>query len=222
MDPRTVDLAQRARVPAIFLSWRQPEDVKAVIRLLGQLYSTPDVAETYNRYFDEVLATIDSRIARAGGHRPRVLYTSLRSMTQPHLIAEWWIARAGGNSVTDDGRSSEALHFTIEQLLAWDPEIMIVSSPDEIADAYADKRLSGVSAVRNRRVYAVPMGVHLWGNRTVEQPLTIMWAAKLFHPDAFDDLDVPHEVAAFYRRFFKSELTATQIEEVLSGRSARR
>jgi len=222
MDARTVDLAQRAHVAAVFLSWRQPEDVKAVMRLLGELYAKPAAAEAYNRYFDEVLAEVGARVARIPeDRRPRVLYAGLRSMTQPHQIAEWWIARAGGRSVTDDGRTAEALHFTIEQLLAWDPEVLIVGGPDEVAEAYRDSRLSGVAAVRTRRVYAVPMGVHLWGNRTIEQPLTVLWAAKLFHPETFGDVDVPREVASFYKRFFNADLTPSQIGEILAGRIPR-
>jgi iron complex transport system substrate-binding protein len=112
----------------------------------------------------------------------------------------------------------EALTFSHEQLLAWDPEVMILSSADEVARVYADPRLSTVSAIRNRRVAAIPTGVHLWGNRTVEEPLTVLWAAQFIHPDLFKDWDIRDEVAAFYATFFKTPLTKPQVEEILNGR----
>lgn len=218
MDRQTAERVALAHVPGIFLAWRQPEDVKAVMRLLGQIYGKPDAAEAYCNYFDATLDKIATRLAQQPVQRPRVLYASLKNMTQPHLIAEWWIAKAGGRSVTEGERPSEALTFSPEQLLAWDPEVMILSSAVEVADAYADPRLATVSAIRNHRVAAIPTGVHLWGNRTVEQPLTVLWAAQLIHPDLFRDWDIRDEVATFYTTFFKTPLTKPQVEEMLGSR----
>ena len=223
MDRPTIDLVERARTPAIYLAWREPDDVKTAMRLLGALYDKPDVAETYCRYFDESLAKVSARTdALSAADRPRVLYANLKLLTQPHRIAEWWIAKAGGKSVTDDGRTSEAFNFSIEQVLLWDPEVIIVSGADEIADAYADARLAGVSAIKKRRVYAVPMGAHVWGNRTAEQPLTVLWAAKIFHPEVFKDVSLTEEVRSFYAKFFKAGLSDNDIDVILEGRAGAR
>lgn len=223
MDLPTIDLVQRTHIPAIFLAWRQPDDVKVVMRLLGALYDKPKAAEAYCRYFDSTLAKVASRVdALPEDKRPRVLYGSIKRLTQPHRIAEWWIAKAGGRSVTDDGRTGEAFHFSLEQVLHWNPDVIIVSDKNEIADAYADPRLASVSAIKNRRVYAVPMGVHAWGNRTVEQPLTVLWAAKVFHPELFGDLAIADEVRSFYANFFKTALSDDDINVILEGRAGER
>lgn len=218
MDIRTVEHVARLGVPAVYLSWRQPEDVKTVMRLLGTLYGKADTAEAYCRYFDATLARVAARVDGLPlERRPRVLFANLKRLTQPHLIAEWWIAKAGGRSVTDNGRTTESLTFSMEQLLAWNPEVLIVSTPAEVADAYADPRLAGVAAVRSKRVIAVPMGAHLWGNRTIEQPLTVLWAAKTFHPDLFADVAIERETADFYGRFFGLSLSPAAIDEILAG-----
>lgn len=223
MDRQTVDLVERARVPAIYLAWRQPDDVKVAMRLLGALYEKPEAAEAYNRYFDDTLAKVSARVdALPTERKPRVLYGSLKRLTQPHRIAEWWIAKAGGRSVTDDGRSGEAFNFSLEQVLHWDPDVIIVSSPQEVAEAFHDNRLKGISAIKNKRVYAVPMGAHVWGNRTVEQPLTVLWAAKTFHPDLFADIILADEVRGFYSAFFKTALSDSDIEMILEGRAGER
>ena len=220
MDRAMIDQLARTHIPALYVSWQKPSDVKAVMHLLGELYDKPDAAEAYSRYFDKTIETVGGRVdALRADQRPRVLYADLRHLTQPHKIAEWWIAKAGGRSVTDDGRTGEAFNFSVEQVLAWDPEVIIVTAESEIADAYGDSRLANVSAIKNRRVYAIPMGVHVWGNRTVEQPLTVLWAAKIFQPNLFADIAIEDEVRSFYATFFKTSLTREDISTILAGRA---
>ncbi len=218
MDRPTIDLLDRTHIPTLFLSWQKPGDVKAVMHLLGEVYGKQDTADAYSRYFDKTIERVGSRVdGLRDDQRPHVLYADLKRMTQPHKIAEWWIAKAGGRSVTDDGRIGEAFNFSIEQVLAWNPDVIIVTSASEIAEAYADARLAHVPAIKNRRVFAIPMGVHVWGNRTVEQPLTVLWAAKLFHPDRFADVAIEDEVRSFYATFFKTDLSRDDIGTILAG-----
>ena len=61
------------------------------------------------------------------------------------------------------------------------------------------------------------MGAHTWSNRTAEQPLTVLWAAKTFHPARFPALDLAAETASFYRAFFGYTLSEAQVREILSG-----
>jgi iron complex transport system substrate-binding protein len=70
----------------------------------------------------------------------------------------------------------------------------------------------------NKRVYMIPQGAHNWGNRTIEQPLTVLWAAQTIYPDLFKDVDLLNEVKGFYQRFFNANLTDDQVREILSGR----
>lgn len=220
MDRTTIDLLARTHIPALYLSWQKPDDVKTVMHLLGELYGKQDAAVAYGSYFDKTMERVGSRVdALRDDQRPRVLYANLRNLTQPHKIAEWWIAKAGGRSVTDDGRVGEAFNFSIEQILAWNPEVIIVATESDIANAYADARLANVSAIKNKRVYAIPMGVHVWGNRTVEQPLTVLWAAKVFHPDLFADVAIEDETRNFYSTFFKVDLSSDDIGTILAGRA---
>ncbi len=220
MDRATIDQLARTHVPALYLSWQKPDDVKSVMHLLGELFGRHDAADAYSKYFDQTMKRVADRAdALRDDQRPRVLYANYRSLTQPHKIAEWWIAKAGGRSVTDDGRIGEAFNFSIEQILAWDPEVIIVTTENDISNVYGDARLANVSAVKTKRVVAIPMGVHVWGNRTVEQPLTVLWAAKLFHPDLFADVAIEDEVRNFYSDFFKVELSRDDAETILAGRA---
>ena len=218
MHRASVDLLEQNRIPTVFLAWREPEDVKACMTILGDVFHKPAVAARYRQYFDDTLARVSARLHHVpAAARPKVLYFNPTTLTQPRLIAEWWIPAAGGSSVTQDGRTTESRTFALEQVLLWDPDILIVTAPGDVNRVYTEPAFKPLKATQRQRVYVAPVGAHTWANRTAEQPLTVLWAAKLFHPELFADVDVPAEVKAFYREFFGHELTDTQVAEILSG-----
>jgi iron complex transport system substrate-binding protein len=202
----------------IFLAWRAPEDVKACMTLLGEVFNKQEAAARYRRYFDETLERVAAGLRGVPADaRPRVLYLQPGTLTQPRLIAEWWIAAAGGISVTEDGRTAESRTVSLEQVVLWDPDILIVTEPRDVAFVYQDRVFRQLGAVRTGRVHVVPVGAHHWSNRTAEQPLTVLWAARTFHPGRFPALDLAAETASFYRGFFGYAPSEAQLSEILSG-----
>ncbi len=45
-----------------------------------------------------------------------------------HVIAEWWIEAAGGVSVSEEQRKTESSAYSMEQLLVWDPDVLLVQT----------------------------------------------------------------------------------------------
>jgi iron complex transport system substrate-binding protein len=218
MDRRTVDVLERNGFAVVFLSWRQPEDVKELIRLVGEVLNRQQAAAQYITYFDETVKRVKEKVSPVPqGQRPKVLLCTMRSLTQPHLIAEWWIETAGGISVTNNGRKVESFTFSLEQMLAWNPDVLLVPSQEDLKEAYGDRRLSSVKAIESRRVFVVPCVAHLWANRTSEQPLTVLWAAKIFYSNLFGDLDLSKEMEYFYDRFFRYRMSDREAREILNG-----
>jgi iron complex transport system substrate-binding protein len=222
MDPATVQALAAFNLPVVFLRWTAPNDVIALMALLGDIFRKPSAARDYAAYFDQATRRVASIVAQAdAAHRPRVLYANLRRLTQPHRIADWWIARAGGQSLTDNERTEESYTFSLEQFLAWDPQILIVADRAERDMALREPRFRNVSAVRDNRVYVAPAGAHLWANRTIEQPLTLIWATSIIHPQELPSDVLRADTADFYERFFHVKLTAEQIDEILAGAPGR-
>jgi len=213
-----VDRLAALGIPVVYLAWREPEDVKACIRLMGEVFEKPQVALAYQQWFDATLARVRQGLATlAPSQRPRVLYMQPDTLTQPRLIAEWWIPAAGGISLSADGRRAESRGFSLEQLLTWDPEVLILTTPQALRMVRTSGAFAGLRAVRENRLHVVPVGAHTWSNRTAEQPLTVLWAARTFHPRLFAGWDLAAEASRFYAEFFGTRLTDVQIAEVLSG-----
>jgi iron complex transport system substrate-binding protein len=49
----------------VFLAWRRPDDVKACMTLLGEVFAKPERAAAYDRYFDRTITRVAAgRVAR--------------------------------------------------------------------------------------------------------------------------------------------------------------
>lgn len=217
-EQTTADILAANGIPTVLLRIQTPEDVKAGVGIVGDLLGNTEISEKYAAYFDATLARIAEKIdAIPEGDRPTALYLNPQTMTQPHLVAEWWLSAGGARSVTDDGRSEEVLSLSTETVIGANPDFLVVFEPKHIDQLKEDPTLSQLDAVKNDRILVTPMGAHTWGNRTVEQILTVLWAASSFHPDQFPHDELVTEVQDFYATFFKTELTAEQVEEILSG-----
>ncbi|MFC5760258.1 ABC transporter substrate-binding protein [Rhizobium sp. GCM10022189] len=221
-EKSTADILGANGVPTVLLRIQTPDDVKAGVRLVGNLLGNTDIGEQYAKYFDATLARIAAKIdAIPLDQRPTALYINPTNMTQPHLVAEWWLRAGGARSVTDNGRSEEVLTLSTETVIDANPDYIVLSDPGHIEALKRDATLSQLDAVKNGRILVAPMGAHTWGNRTVEQVLTVLWAASEFHPAQFPHAELVAEVKNFYATFFKTELNDAQVESILmSGRAS--
>lgn len=215
----TADILSANGVPTVLLRIQTPDDVKAGVKLVGQLLGNQAIGEEYAKYFDATLARIAAKVdPMPAGKRPTALYLNPANMTQPHLVAEWWLRAGGARSVTDDGRSEEVLTLSTETVVGANPDFIVLSDPAHIEPLKKDSTLSKLDAVKNGRILVAPMGAHTWGNRTVEQILTVLWAASAFHPDQFPHAELVKEVKTFYATFFRKELTDGQVEDILASK----
>ena len=221
MDAFMIKALENTGIPVICLQWTDDSDIKANMKVLGEVLDRTPRSNEYLRYFETKIAGVHQTLKGIStASIPKVLYLNAITLTTPLLIAEWWIREAGGQSVTAKITRSGTVNYSHEQVMQWNPDIMIVSTPEQIAKVYQDKRFSMVNAVQNRKVYAIPVGVHSWGERNIEQPLTVLWAAKLFHPELFRNTDLVKETQNFYREFFGYNLTNKEAIEIINGGSS--
>ncbi|MEN6390784.1 MAG: ABC transporter substrate-binding protein [Syntrophomonas sp.] len=216
MDKVIVDQLAAQGLNVLYISWDKPEDVKICITLLGEALNKKDVAADYLAWFDKSVARAQELTKSLKQEdKKKVVYGSVSTFTQPHLIGEWWIPAAGGISVTDNGRTTASLTYTLEDLLKWNPDVMILSDKAITKDVIADARLASISAVKNQQIFVVPCVAHVWGNRTPEQPLTILWTINKLYPQLETTDALKQDISYFYSHFFKINLTDDQLKEII-------
>lgn len=218
MDKASVELLEKNGFKVVFLSWKDAEDIKQVISLMGEIYNVSDKSEKYVKYFENTMDKITKNIEVS--KQPKVLFADLSTLTTPHLIAEWWIEKAGGISVTNNGRTNEKYPFTQEDIIAWNPDILIVETPKDLKLAYDDNRFSTINAVKNKQVYVAPLVAHKWSNRTSELPLMVIWAANIFHKDIKKEFPIEEEMKSFYKSFYNYAMSDKETDEILGIKNA--
>ena len=216
MSKDTIPLLEEKGLTVLYLEWEDLSDIEVAVNLLGDVLNRQDVAEDYLNYFDEKVTKAEELTKDlADEDKKKVLYGSITTYTQPHIIAEWWIDAADGISVTDNDRDTNSYEYTVEDLLAWNPDVMITTGGKMGEEIKADDRLKDITAVKEDAIYAVPTVAHTWGNRTVEQPLTIMWAMNKIYPEIMTTDMLKEEIEYFYSHFFKTDLSDEQITEII-------
>ena len=96
-----------------------------------------------------------------------------------------------------------------EQLVAWDPDI-IVADPyckESMEDALKmDPGLNTLKAVKNNELYRFPE-LGQWTFPIPQSALGILWLGKTMYPDRFADIDFEKEANDFYEEFFGVKYT---------------
>jgi iron complex transport system substrate-binding protein len=219
MTEATAALLEEKGLCVIYIEWQLLSDVEKCVTLLGEVLCKQDIAADYIEYFNQKVS--DAEALTAGlvdEEKTKVLYGNITSYTQPHAIAEWWISEAGGISVTDNGRDLETVAsytYTLEDLLLWNPDVMITTSNTMGDELLAMDTLSGITAVQNNDIYYIPTVAHVWGNRTPEQPLTVMWLMNKLYPDIMPTDTLMEEIRYYYSHFFLTDLTDEQLIEII-------
>ena len=220
MTKETADQLNEKGIPCILLNWNDTEDVKTAVEIMGKVLNKEDRAAAYNKYFDDMVAKANAIGGKiADDKKVSVLYGDVMSLKNPHIISEWWIETAGGKSVTAADHKKNTLEYTKEQLLAWQPQV-IFSSNAKVADIYADSTLANIPAVQDKKIYVVPTVAHVWGNRTVEQPLAVMWAMNKMYPDVYSEADLSKDIKNFYKTFFEYDMTDDEVKSIIHYKEA--
>lgn len=198
----------------VALYWNEPESIKKTMTLLGDVMGVPEKAAAYNAYYDETLSMVAKRVANKK-KRPKALYIRHKNLSLPMVsTASWMMENAGGVNVAKNVQDHASV--SAEQILSWNPDFLFVWSSEEVEAVYKDARFRSLSAVKNKNVFAVPMGAHVWTHYTPEQPLAVLWAASKFFPQKFVDTPIQKAAYDFYAKFFNYRSSKEQLNEILN------
>ncbi len=217
----TKELAETLSAKGLNVIGIQITDFQAfreIIRVFGDLFEKQDIAAQYLTYLDDTLQLVEDRTADIPeAEKKRVLYFDKARMMRPTTNSEWWIPAAGGISCTAANATQTKFQMDIEAVYNADPDIIIEMLAANVPEIYADPLWADLDAVINKQVFNTPVGCHLMGQWTSEQPLLILWLAKTFYPEQFADIDLTERFIDFYSTFYHVDVTAEQVAEIIAG-----
>ena len=199
-------------------------DAKRSVRLFGQVLGgeAEQRAEDWCRDLDRRVAFVSGRLAGLPAEQrlkvyyvrgPRALNTQGRGSN-----TLWYSKLGGANMVFENQPLAGKGSTSMEDLVRWDPDVILVGRQYPLDLVLKDERWAGIAAVKNGRVYSTPEGVFYWDGGP-EGSLLMEFVAKLLYPDRFAGLDLTAEVQDYYARFYGYRLSAGQAALLLQGRS---
>jgi iron complex transport system substrate-binding protein len=224
-NPTFVSLAERVQeqtgIPYALLDGRFAA-VVPTYRKLGELTHRPKEAEDLARTAEETMATIKQRADKIlAAARPRVYYARGPRGLETGLggsINVETIEFLGARNVAAERTGGLAV-VSLEQVLLWNPDVIITIDADFAASVRNDPLWAAVAAVRDGRVHLSPKLPFGWVDfpPSVNRLIGLWWLAKILYPAQFPE-DIRALTQDFYGRFYHVTPSDAQIERVLAGR----
>ena len=220
---------EQAGLKGVRVSFQDFDGLKKNVRITAEVLGdkAPEIAESYIKELEGNIQFVESRLkGLKDEERPTVLHITKGSDLLmidggKSMIGEW-IKLAGGKSVLPD--EANMVTVTVESIIQANPDVIIIGSSGNKVQAAiekikADPEWQSISAVKNNRIYANPTGTFPWDRYSAEEALQILWAAQLFHPEQFKDLNMVEKTQAFYKKYYGYALSKENAEQILKGQS---
>lgn len=187
-----------AGIPAYVDSTSDPERVLILIRNFGLLFDEDEAAEDLARFVEHYTSIVEQRVQRLeleNGSKPKVYYEwhSDYKTASAETTFHKPIAQAGGINIAA-GLAVHTPRVSSEWVIEQNPDVIVNRiSGDATLEQMQQKweeivdrpGWDQIEAVRNNRVYIIKSDVFL----TLRYPVGLLYYAKWFHPDLFEDID---------------------------------
>jgi iron complex transport system substrate-binding protein len=225
MRPEQAVPLRRLGIDTRVVGFNDVPGMLASLRATANALGTPlahNRERDYERYTNDTIVKIQKRLVSVPiDRRPRVLHLASISPLEADgsgtMIDEWIHLAGGRNAAT--GLAGALKPVTVEQILRWNPDIIIVGGQAKTALGHD---LSTIPALQGKRIVKNPSGVFAWDRYGPEFPLQLLWAARQLNPSLFRELDLERECRDFYRRFYSYNLSPAEAHLILTGQGPAR
>lgn len=223
-----IEKLAKLKIPAVAIKYGTLENVQEGIKLLGDILNRQEKAQKLINYHKDTNKYLASKTKKLENiKRKKILYLINPQLTvsSGNSVTNIMIDMAGGENVAKDITTGGSWSkVTMEQIIKWNPDIIILSNFDKILpeDIYNNKfegqDWSKISAVKNKKVFKAPIGIYRWDAPSAETPLMIKWIAKVAAPEVFNDYNIRKDIKDFYLEFFNYKLTDEQLNFILNSK----
>ncbi len=200
--------------------------------LFSQMFPENDKTEIVKQYSNEVFERVNERIAGLPeDEREKVFFlfqyndTTLTTSGNS-FFGQWWADAIGAKNVGEEMKTDNSTAVNMEQVYKWNPETILITNftaaqPDDLYNnTIGNYDWSIVDAVKNKKVYKMPLGMYRSYTCGVDTPVTLLWLAKTVYPELFKDIDITKETRDYYKNVFGIELTDEQANKIFAPVSA--
>jgi len=234
-DEKSINLAREAgintvAIKAIDAAAAEPlATFNSWIELTGQIADTTERADKFLEIGQSVQNEINEKTKDlTAEEKPNALMIYQLSeqaitVSGKGFFGNQWLNATGANDVAEkdvQGRKD----VNMEQVYSWNPEIIYLTNftPIQPEDLYNNtipgQDWSEVEAVKNKKVYKIPLGIYRWFPPSGDAPLMLKWLATKNQPELFD-YDMEEEIRTYYKDFYNFDVTDEDIQNILNPSS---
>jgi iron complex transport system substrate-binding protein len=204
---------QVPEMPVVIAHFETLEHYMDDIRIVAQCVVAEERAEELIAYLQSKLDFVASKVGEVPeGEKVRVFYGGhdIYHAYGGETFEHFQIVSAGGVNVAAE-LTGWMPEVSAEQLLQWDPQVVILLSGVSVDDVLNAPKLAGLSAVKDGRVYALPESG--WDFSSPRALFCIEWLAAKLYPERFVAVDIETEADEFYQTVFGVDYTGPALAE---------
>ena len=193
-------------------------------RILGKLLGREEKAGELAAWCESTYAMIDAMMEKvdADGARKTLLYClgdkgvnviargsfhgeTINFMSENLAVVEDVVSGGAGNEVD------------LEQILLWDPDVIIFAPDSCYGDIAASEQWQSAGAVARGEYYKTPSGPYGWLSSppAVQRYLGMLWLGELLYP-GYAEYDLQEKVTEYYRLFYGCDLTDAMYQALMA------
>ena len=196
-----------------------PEAYRTLGKLLGREEKAEELALWCENTYDNISAMMEK--VDADNARKRLLYclgdTGTYVIAEGSFHAETINLMSSNAAIVEDVVSSGAGNeVDLEQILVWNPEV-IIFAPDSCYEEIAlSPQWQSVGAVARGSFYKTPTGPYGWLSSppAVQRYLGMLWLGQLLYPE-YTEYDLQAEITEYYQLFYGCELTDEMYQHLI-------
>lgn len=205
----TVPALEELGLTVITVNPESLEELNETIKLLAAAIGDPtkglellDYNQQTEEFLAEILADVEKPSVYLAGNSS-YLSTAGAAMYQNTLLE-----LGGGENVAAELEDTYWADVSYEQLLAWNPEVIIMASDAAYSkdELLADPQLQQLDAVKNGRVYAMPSAFESWDSPVPSALVGSRWVASVLHGEEYAFEQFQADAADFYQQFYGVEI----------------
>lgn len=232
------DILLNAGIPAVAVSankwdYNAIETLDRWLELLGEIFpSDADKVKKVHEFSLKAYNLVQERVKDIPeDKRSRVFvlfqYTPSDIKTSgAHFFGDWWCRAIGAVNVAHEIDMENAVSVNMEQIYAWNPDVVLITNftplqPETLLKGeYNGDDWSFIKAVKDGRVYKMPLGMYRGYTPGVDTPITLLYLAKTVYPALFEDIDITQYAKEYYSSVFGIELSEEQVYRIFSPLSS--
>lgn len=218
-DPNVKAEPEKLGIPMVTVNKDTIEAYEPSFRFMGKLLGNEKEGNELADYWHDTLQKVSDASSKISNDKKlKVFYANDNDHTTPGkaTIMSSIVRDAGGIPYPDvvslaGDPTNEHIEIPVEDIIKWNPDVIIAANTNVTAQVKADPSLKDIAAVKNDKVYCVPMYERTDGITSI---IGLMWVAETLYPDQFQ-FDIPKETRTFFQKFYRvSDLTDDQIAQL--------